>query len=148
MLWPPDANSWLIWKDPDAGKDWEQEEKGMTEDEMAGWHHWLKRHEFESTPGVGDGQGGLACCSPWGHRVGYDWVIKQEQTPQRTCKSGSLAVAASPELGAEARLWGRHLLLDTMLDTQSRNLSQTQAPFSHCQKLFFFYSFQIIDFIF
>ena len=66
ILWPPDAKSWLIRKDPDAGKDWRQEEKGMTEDEMAGWHHWLNGHEFGWTPGVGDGQGGLACCGPWG----------------------------------------------------------------------------------
>ena len=63
---PPDAKSWLIWKDPDAGKDWRQEEKGTTEDEMAGWHHRLDGHEFEWTPGVGDGQGGLACCDSWG----------------------------------------------------------------------------------
>ena len=63
ILWPPDAKNWLIWKDPDAGKDWRREEKGTTEDEMAGWHHWLNGHEFESTPGVGDGQGGLVCCS-------------------------------------------------------------------------------------
>ena len=66
ILWPPDAKNWLIWKDPDAGKDWGQVEKGTTEDEMVGWHHWLNRHEFEQTPGVGDGQGGLACCSPQG----------------------------------------------------------------------------------
>ena len=59
---------WFIWKDPDAGKDWGQEEKGMTEGGMVGWHHQLKGHEFEQTPGVGDGQGGLACCSPWGHK--------------------------------------------------------------------------------
>ena len=65
ILWPPDVESWLTWTDPDAGKDWGQEEKGTTEDEMAGWHHWLNGHEFEETPGVGDGQGGLACCSPW-----------------------------------------------------------------------------------
>ena len=57
VLWPPDVKSWLIWKDPDAGKDWRWEEKGMTEDEMVGWHHWLNGHEFASTPGVGDGQG-------------------------------------------------------------------------------------------
>ena len=57
---------WLIGKDPDAVEDWRQEEKGMTEDEMAGWHHWLDRHEFESTLEVGDGQGGPECCSPWG----------------------------------------------------------------------------------
>ena len=68
ILWPPDTKSWLIGKDPDAGKDWRHEERGMTEDEMVGWHHRLNRHKFELTPGVGDGQGGLACCSPWGHK--------------------------------------------------------------------------------
>ena len=62
----PHAKSWLIGKDPDAGRDWGQEEKGMTEDEMAGWHHWLNGHESEWTPGVCDGQGGLACCHLWG----------------------------------------------------------------------------------
>ena len=68
ILWLPDAKSWLIWKDPDAGKDWWQEEKGTTEDEMVGWHHWLYGHGFGWTLGVGDGQGSLACCSPWGHK--------------------------------------------------------------------------------
>ena len=66
VLWPPDAKSWLIGKDPAAGKDWRREEKGMTEDEMVGWHHRLNGYEFGWTPWVGDGQGGLACCSPWG----------------------------------------------------------------------------------
>ena len=61
ILWLPDAKSWLVWKDPDAGKDWGQEEKGMTEDVMVRWHHWLNGHGFGWTPGVGDGQGGLAC---------------------------------------------------------------------------------------
>ena len=65
ILWPPDAKNWLIGKDPDAGKDWKEEEKGMTEDEMVGWHHWLNGHEFEQAPRVGDGQGSLACCSLW-----------------------------------------------------------------------------------
>ena len=65
-LWPPDVKSWLIWKDLDAGTDWGQEEKGMTEDEMVGWHHWLDGHGFGWTVGVGDGQGGLECCSSWG----------------------------------------------------------------------------------
>ena len=65
ILWPPDLKGWFIWKDPDARKDWGQE-KGTTEDEMAGWHHRLNGHEFEWTLGVGDGQGGLVCCSPWG----------------------------------------------------------------------------------
>ena len=65
-LWPPHVKSWLIGKDSDAGRDWGQEEKGTTEDVMAGWHHWLDGHESEWTPGVGDGQGGLACCDSWG----------------------------------------------------------------------------------
>ena len=68
VLWPLDAKSWLIWKDPDAGKDWGQLEKRMTEDEMVGWHHRLNGHEFEWTPGVGDGQRGLVCGIPWGHK--------------------------------------------------------------------------------
>ena len=68
ILWLPDVKNWLVRKDLDAGKDWGREEKGMTEDEMVGWHHWLDRHEFEQAPGVGDGQGGLAYCSPWGHK--------------------------------------------------------------------------------
>ena len=68
VLWPPHAKSWLVGKDSYAGRDWGQEEKGMTEDEMAGWHHWLGGHEFEWTPGVGDGQGGLACCNSWGRK--------------------------------------------------------------------------------
>ena len=59
------AKSWLIRKDPDAGKDWRQAEKWMTEDEMVGWHHWLNEHEFEQASGIGDGQGRLGCCSPW-----------------------------------------------------------------------------------
>ena len=68
ILWPPDAKSWLIRKDPDAGKDWRREQKGMTEDEMVGWHHQLSGHEFEKAPGDGEGQGSPACCSPWGHK--------------------------------------------------------------------------------
>ena len=68
IVWPPDMKNWLIGKDPDVGKDWRWEEKGMTEGEMVEWHHWLNGHEFESTPGVGDGQEGLVCCSPWGHK--------------------------------------------------------------------------------
>ena len=67
ILWPPDAKSWLIWKDPDTGSDW-GEKKGTTEDEMAEWHHRLDALEFEWTPGVGDGQGGLPCCDSWGHK--------------------------------------------------------------------------------
>ena len=68
ILWPPHVKSWLIGKDPDAGRDWGQEEKGTTEDVMAGWHHQLDGCEFEWSPGVGDEQGGLVCCSSWGHK--------------------------------------------------------------------------------
>ena len=81
MLWPSDVKNWLVWKDSDSAKDWSQEEKGMTEDEMAEWHHWLSGHEFEQTPGVGEGQGSLACCTPWSHKESdtterLKWTIK------------------------------------------------------------------------
>ena len=68
ILWPPDMKNWLIWKDPDARKDWRQEEKVTTEDELVGWHQRLDGHEFEKTPGIGDGHGSLACCSPQGQK--------------------------------------------------------------------------------
>ena len=66
ILWPPDKKSWLIWKDPDAGKDWRQKEKGITKDEMVGWNHWLNEHGCVWTPGVGDGLRSLECCSSRG----------------------------------------------------------------------------------
>ena len=68
ILWPHDAKNWLIGKDPDAGKDWSQEEKGMTEDKMVGWHHRLNRHELEQTLRVNGEQGSLVCCSSWAHK--------------------------------------------------------------------------------
>ena len=76
IFWPPDVKNWFIWKDTDAGKDWRREEKGTTE--IAGWHHRLNGHEFEKTLGLGDGQGGLVCCSPWGHKESHwlsDWTV-------------------------------------------------------------------------
>ena len=77
IFWPPDAKSWLIRKDPDAGKDWRQEKKGMTEDDMVGWYYQLNGHEFEQAPGD-EGQGCLACCSPWGHKESdlTEWLNK------------------------------------------------------------------------
>ena len=80
ILWPPDVKSWLIRKDPDAEKDWRQEEKGMTEDEMVGWHHWLNGYEFEQALGDGAGQGSLAYCSPWGYKEldMTEWLNKQK----------------------------------------------------------------------
>ena len=84
IFWSPDVKNWLIGKDPDAGKDWRQEEKGTTEDEMVGWPHWFDGHEFEWAPRVGDGQGSLACCNPWGCTVGHDWVTKLNW-PKQSC---------------------------------------------------------------
>ena len=83
ILWPPDVKSWLLGRDSDAGRDWGQE-KGTTEDEMAGWHHRLDAHEFEWTPGVGDGQGGLACCDSWGRKESdmTEWLSWTESTWQ------------------------------------------------------------------
>jgi len=76
ILWPPDVKNWLIGKNPDAGKVWRQEEKGTTEDKMVGWHHQLDGHEFKQAPGIGDGQGSLACCNPWGHKLTHDRVTE------------------------------------------------------------------------
>ena len=77
ILWLPDSKNWLIGKDPDAGKDWRQGEKGTTEDKMVGWHHWLDGYEFEQTAGVGDGQGSLAVLQSMGsQRVGHNWVTE------------------------------------------------------------------------
>ena len=80
ILWPPHVKSWLIWKDPDAGKDWGQDEKGTTEDKMVGWHHRLNGHGFGWTPGIGEGQGGLACCGSWGHKESdmTEWLNQTE----------------------------------------------------------------------
>ena len=85
ILWLPDVKNWLIGKDPDAGKDWRQEEKGMTEDAMVGWHHWLDGHEFEQALGSGYGQRSLACCSPWGHKESdtTEWLNRTELKLQK-----------------------------------------------------------------
>ena len=99
VLWPPRAKSWLIGKDSDAERDWGQEEKGTTEDEMAGWHHWLDGHGFGWNPRVGDRQGGLACCNSWGRKESdtteqLNWT-QQDCTIQRTtfnCKLCGLCI--------------------------------------------------------
>ena len=80
ILWPPDVKNWLIWKDPDAGKDWRREEKGTTENGMVGWHHRLDGCEFEQALGIVDGQGSLAYCSPWCCRVGHNWASELNWT--------------------------------------------------------------------
>ena len=87
ILWPPDVKNWPTGKDPDAGKDWRQEEKGTTEEEMVGWHHWLNGHEFEQTLEDGGGQRSLVCCSPWSCKQSdtiYDWTTTEQLSPCTT----------------------------------------------------------------
>ena len=96
ILWPPDAKNWLTWKDPDAGKYWRQEEKGITEDETVGWHHWLDGHELKQALGVGDGQGSLVCCSSWGQKE-LDTTERQNWTElNQTLDGGPLASGDDP----------------------------------------------------
>ena len=115
-LWPLDAKSWLIWKDPDAGKDWWQE-KGTTEDEM----DWLNGHEFEQTPGDGEGQGSLACCSPWGCRVRHDWATEQ----QKQCEEWN----PGPYGGTGA-------VCPPLLDAVSQRLLHFTVPLAVCELSF------------
>ena len=103
ILWPPDVKNWIIDKDPDAGKDWRQEEKGMTEDEMVGCHHRLNGHEFEQALGVGDGQGSLACCSPWNHKDSrHNWATELNQNSQLKVVIKDLM---PPRLVPKSRSW-------------------------------------------
>ena len=117
ILWPPDLKNWLTGKDPDVGKDWRQEEKGTTEDEMVRWHHWLDGHEFEQASGVGDGHGSLVCCSPWGRKEldmteRLNWtdgpsVIERHQEPkvrrkERTTEGWTWQGAAVPKTSTES----------------------------------------------
>ena len=90
ILWPPHAKSWLVGKDCDAGRDWGREEKGMTEDEMAGWHHWLDGRESEWTPGVGDGEGGLVCCDSW---VTKSWTQLRDWTEMNWTHAWTLSLS-------------------------------------------------------
>ena len=109
ILWLPDAKNWLFGKNPDAGKDWRQEEKGTTEDEMIGWHHQLDEHEFEQALGVGDGQERLACCSPWCHkesdmteRLNWTETMRDHGSVKQLCPR-SLSIFSSRE--AATGLW-------------------------------------------
>ena len=114
ILWPPDVKSWLIGKDPDAGRDWGQEEKGTTEDEMAEWHHRLSGDEFGWTPGVGDGQGGLVCCDSWGRKESdmterLNWTELNWWNRNRFSDIENRLVVASRERGwgmDELGVWG------------------------------------------
>ena len=98
ILWLPDAKNWLIGKDPDAGKDRRLGEKGMTEDEMFGWHHWLNGHEFEQTLGDSKGQGSIECCSPWGHiESDTAWRLNKEGVKRFCLLMPSVTSWFSPE---------------------------------------------------
>ena len=137
ILWPPDAKSWLTGKDPDAGKDWGQEEKGMTEDKMVGWHHWLNGHEFGWTPGVGDGQAGLACCSPWGHKEPDDLVTEQ-QYPVEGMKGIVWLTIWRQDLNTEME---KHM--DYILQFSHRAIFKYQ-PELYCNLYFFLFPIYIL----
>ena len=106
VLWPPDAKNNLIGKDPDAGKDWRQEEKRTTEDEMVGWHCWLDGHEFEQAMGVGDGQGSLVCCSPWGLKESdRTEQLNNNKASTQQSKSNSVGLGESTNWGIQYHYW-------------------------------------------
>ena len=112
ILWPPHTKSWLIEKDSDAGRDWGQEEKGTTEDEMARWHHWLDGHESEWTLGVGDGQGGLACCDSWGCKESdmTEWLIWSDLMQYYSLQHRTLLLSPVTSTTACVSCIGRHIL--------------------------------------
>ena len=124
VLWPPDSKSWLIWKDPDARKDWGQEEKGTTEDETVGWHHWRDGHEFGWTPGVGDGQGGLLCCSPWG---------RKESDKTERLNWTELNITSDGDCSHEIKrclLLGRKVMTNLDSIFKSRDITLPTSPFT------------------
>ena len=131
LLWPPDAKNWLTGTDPDAGKDWRWEEKGTTEDEMVGWHHRHNGHEFEQAPRVGDGQGGLACCSPWGHkesdRIG-DWT---DWTDYVLCSRRWRSSIQSVKTRPGADCGSSHELNIAKFRLKLKNIGKTTRPFKY-----------------
>ena len=132
VLWPLHSKSWLIGKASDSGRDWGQEEKGMTEDEMAGWHHWLDGCELEWTPGVGDGQGGLACCDSWGAKVRNDWetelnwILPQERlnlSHQMAIKKQNFTIWRRLSCGIIWDLWFSSLCITWLLHGNGESYS-------------------------
>ena len=107
IIWPPDVKNWLIGKDPDAGEDWRQEEKAMTEDEMVGWYHPFGGHEFEEALAVGDGQGSLACCSAWGHKESdmTEWLNWTEVEEIKKGLSEKVKLDLQPERSQIFQIW-------------------------------------------
>ena len=135
ILWPPNAKNWLTGKEPDAGKDWRQEEKGVTDDKMVGWHHCLNGLEFEQASGDGEGQESLAYCSSWGHRVRHDWVTEEQQVQVSSCPSRAQIQASVVHL----RLPRLALPAPTLSKCQSENWVEmfliTTCPGSPWQSL-------------
>ena len=123
ILWSPYARNWFIWKDPDAGKYWRQEEKGMTKDEMVGWYHWFNGHEFEQAPGVGDGQASLSMGSP---RVKHDWATELNWTrgQKRSLVALLKAELYSTEKVAESA-WGHSRVSSNALGSREQNKVET-----------------------
>ena len=116
ILWPPDVKNWLIGKDPDAGKDWRQEKKGLTEDEMVGWHHQLDGYKFEQAPGVDDGQGSLVCCSLWGGKESdmteqLNWT---DQLFKKTSYSIPTHLILSPHRHLKSNMFKPNLKIDLL----------------------------------
>ena len=118
ILWPPDVKNWLLRKDPDAGKDWRQEEKGTTEDEMVGWHHQLDGHEFEQALGVGGGQGSVACCSPWGRKEPD--MTEQQNWAEESCSGLPFPTPGDlPDSGIKPMSLASPALADGFLSTST-----------------------------
>ena len=130
ILWPPEAKSWLIWKDPDPGKDWGQEEKGTIEDEMVGWHHWLNGHGHGWTPEVGDGQGGLACCNSWGR-------IESDTTERLNWTEWTVACQAPLSMGFFRQEFWNALPCPPPGDLPNRGIQLRLLFFLHCKWIFY-----------
>ena len=142
IFWPPDAKSWLIRKDPDAGKVLRQEEKKTTEDKMVGWHHRLHGHEFEQAPGVGDGQGGLECCSSRGHKESdtteqlnwtyTTWIDSPKMEEREIWKKKYLVCDFNPAPGTNNKSQNLLIVVDSISPhlTLPVTLSQKQLPLS------------------
>ena len=129
VLWPPHTKSWLIGKDSDAGRDWGQEEKGTTQDEMAGWHHWLDGCESEWTPGVCDGQGGLVCCDSWG--------LKESGTTERLNWTELIADSLCCRAETNRTLWRTYVLRSSQVAQWERirlPMQETQEMQPHSNK--------------
>ena len=132
-LWPPDAKSWLIWKDLDAGKDWRQEEKGATEDDMVEWHHQLNGHGFGGNPGVGDGQGGLVCCSSWGLKESD--TTEQRHWTEVNASTVENSTEISQKVKNDTALWYNNATLGYLSKENNSTNSKGTCPLcslEHC----------------